>query len=57
MISRIMALNEDLRDALTRLVAIDDSGHLFDCESDQGGYKSQELEDVLDIIEAALARS
>lgn len=49
-------MDEDLRHALTELIRINDNGHLFDRESDEGGYKSQELEDVLGVIEAALAR-
>lgn len=49
-------MDEKLREALARLIAIRDNGNLFDRLSDGGGYTSQELEHVLDVIETALAR-
>lgn len=47
-------MDDDLRQALTSLLRIRDGGQLFDRESDEGGYTSQELEDILDVIENAL---
>lgn len=47
-------MDDDLRRALTALIRIRDDGNLVDRVSDEGGYMSQELEDVLDTIEAAL---
>lgn len=47
-------MDDDLRQALTALIRIRDDGNLVDRTSDEGGYMSQELEDILDTIEAAL---
>ncbi len=47
-------MDDDLRQALTALIRIRDDGNLVDRDSDEGGYMSQELEDILDTIEAAL---
>lgn len=38
------------------MIGIQDEGYLFERESHEGGYKSQELDGVLRTIEAALAR-
>lgn len=49
-------MDDDLLNALSLLLARDDDGRLFDCEADEGGYRSQELEDALKIIRAALGK-
>jgi len=50
-------MDDDLRQALTSLIRIRDEGNLVDRASDEGGYMSQELEDILDAIEAALDKA
>ena len=50
-------MDDDLRKALTALVRIRDDGNLVDRASEEGGYMSQELEDILDVIEASLDRA
>lgn len=47
-------MDEKLRDALQFLIARDDEGQIFDRKADEGGYRSQELEDALDTIRAFL---
>ncbi|WP_337180274.1 hypothetical protein [Sphingopyxis granuli] len=47
-------MDDDLRQALTALIRIRDDGNLVDRASDEGGYMSQGLEDILETIEAAL---
>jgi hypothetical protein len=51
------ALDSDLRDALALIIAKDERGELFDHNADEGGYRSQELEDALDVIRAALDKA
>lgn len=50
-------MDDNLRQALSSLVRIRDEGNLVDRASDEGGYMSQELEDILDAIEAALDKA
>ncbi len=49
-------MDDDLLNALNLLLARDDDGRLFDCEADEGGYRSQELEDALKTIRVALGK-
>ncbi|KQZ61227.1 hypothetical protein ASD67_18415 [Sphingopyxis sp. Root1497] len=46
-------MDDNLRQALSSLVRIRDEGNLVHRASDEGGYMSQELEGILDAIEAA----
>jgi hypothetical protein len=46
-------VDDELRAALEMRISIDDRAGLFDREADEGGYRSQELEDALDTIRAA----
>ena len=48
-------MDEKLREALARLIAIRDNGNLFDRLSDGGGYTSQELEHVQAVTDASFA--
>ncbi|WP_156878112.1 hypothetical protein [Sphingopyxis sp. QXT-31] len=50
-------MDDNLRQVLSSLVRIRDEGNLVDRASDKGGYMSQELEDILDAIEAALDKA
>jgi hypothetical protein len=43
------------RAALAFLVGRDDESGIFDREADEGGYRSAELEQALDVIRTALA--
>jgi hypothetical protein len=47
-------VDDDLRQAFTSLIRIRNDGNLVDRTSDEGGYMSQELDDILDAVEAAL---
>ena len=47
-------MDKKLRDALQILIVKDDEGRIFDCEADEGGYRSEELERALDTIRAFL---
>lgn len=49
-------MDDTLRAALELLIKKRDEDILFDCEAEEGGYPSQELENALNVIEAALAR-
>lgn len=50
-------MDKTLRKALETLVAKRDAGELCDRWADEGGYTSQELQEALDVIEAALAET
>lgn len=47
-------LDQDLRHALALIITKNDRGELFDRQADERGCRSQELEDALDLIRAAL---
>jgi len=50
-------MDDDLRQVLSSLIRIREEGNLVDRVSDEGGYMSQDLEDTLDAIEAALGKA
>lgn len=50
-------MDETMRKALETLVAKRDAGELCDRWADEGGYTTQEHQQVLDVVEAALAET
>jgi hypothetical protein len=52
-----MRMDKHLRHALTRLIAIDDRDDPLDRQSDEGGYKSKEADDVPGVIQALFAKA
>lgn len=49
-------MDENLRKALELLVAKNDAGEIFDRLADEGGYRSEELDRAMAVIERELSR-